>query len=90
MKKCTYCGKEYSDDTAQCLIDGQPLEGEELRVGAEKETLTFAGPITMPEATAPSRSRLTDRTLRIVEVTLVCAIAFNAGILSSFYFLWDP
>ncbi len=26
MKKCTYCGKEYPDETAVCDIDGQPLQ----------------------------------------------------------------
>src|SRR6266566_8428207 len=25
MKKCSYCGKEYSDEAAFCSIDGQPL-----------------------------------------------------------------
>lgn len=25
MKKCTWCGKEYSDDATACSIDGQPL-----------------------------------------------------------------
>ncbi len=25
MKKCTYCGKEYSDDASVCAIDGEPL-----------------------------------------------------------------
>lgn len=26
MKKCTYCGKEYPDETKACAIDSQPLE----------------------------------------------------------------
>ena len=26
MKKCTYCGKEYPDNTAVCAIDAEPLE----------------------------------------------------------------
>ncbi len=25
MKKCTYCGKEYPDETTACAVDGQPL-----------------------------------------------------------------
>lgn len=25
MKKCTYCGKEYTDEASECAIDGQPL-----------------------------------------------------------------
>jgi hypothetical protein len=30
MKKCTYCGKEFPDDTKACAFDGEPLG----RVGA--------------------------------------------------------
>jgi hypothetical protein len=26
MKKCIYCGREYSDDTSVCPADGKPLE----------------------------------------------------------------
>ena len=26
MKKCTFCGKEYSDDVLLCAIDGKPVE----------------------------------------------------------------
>jgi len=25
MKKCTYCGKEYTDDKMVCDLDGQPV-----------------------------------------------------------------
>jgi len=25
MKKCTYCGTEYTDEVTECMIDGQPL-----------------------------------------------------------------
>jgi len=25
MKQCTYCGKEYPDETVACEIDGQPV-----------------------------------------------------------------
>jgi hypothetical protein len=28
MKKCTWCGKEYSHDVLRCSVDGQPLSGE--------------------------------------------------------------
>ncbi|MGB6499824.1 MAG: hypothetical protein WBG19_00265 [Thermoplasmata archaeon] len=28
MKKCTYCGKEYSDDVLNCPLDGQPVTAE--------------------------------------------------------------
>ncbi len=26
MKRCTYCGAQYSDETSVCAIDGQPLK----------------------------------------------------------------
>jgi hypothetical protein len=26
MKKCSYCGTEYSDDTVECMVDHTPLE----------------------------------------------------------------
>jgi hypothetical protein len=26
MKKCTYCGKEYSEEIANCIIDGEPVK----------------------------------------------------------------
>lgn len=26
MKKCTYCGKEYTDDFTACQLDGESLE----------------------------------------------------------------
>jgi len=26
MKRCTYCGKDYPDETIACPIDGNPLE----------------------------------------------------------------
>lgn len=26
MKKCSYCGKRYSDEATQCAVDQQPLE----------------------------------------------------------------
>jgi hypothetical protein len=35
MKKCSYCGKEYPDDTAVC-----PLDGESLSLPAERKKVT--------------------------------------------------
>lgn len=46
MKKCSYCGAEYSDDTALCAIDGTPLESSNPALDeAEPEftTLTVRG-----------------------------------------------
>ena len=32
MKRCSYCGKEYGDETEVCLIDGKPLGDEPPRI----------------------------------------------------------
>jgi len=32
MKTCSYCGKRYPDDVAVCLIDGQPLDGNDANL----------------------------------------------------------
>jgi membrane protease YdiL (CAAX protease family) len=78
MKTCPYCGKEYPDEAVRCLIDGQPL------VGGEPPPLP--SPVPMPEAPAPpSPITLTDRQMRIIEVVLVCGIAFGSNILSSLH-----
>jgi hypothetical protein len=37
MKKCTYCGKEYSDEATVCAIDGQPVTGESATADAPKQ-----------------------------------------------------
>jgi uncharacterized membrane protein YvbJ len=32
MKRCSYCGKEYTDDVTICPLDGEPvINQEELR-----------------------------------------------------------
>jgi hypothetical protein len=31
MKKCTYCGKEYPDETTVCTVDGQPVAAVVVR-----------------------------------------------------------
>jgi len=47
MKKCTYCGKEYGDETSICAIDGEPLtkfppepESEPAKPVEEEKTAT--------------------------------------------------
>ncbi|HLX70707.1 MAG TPA: hypothetical protein VKV04_13855 [Verrucomicrobiae bacterium] len=41
MKKCSYCGKEYSDEATLCSIDEQPLESPEgqERTGISRRTV---------------------------------------------------
>jgi hypothetical protein len=45
MKKCTYCGKEYTNEASECVIDGQPLasfppEPELIAADLQDETKT--------------------------------------------------
>jgi membrane protease YdiL (CAAX protease family) len=80
MKKCPYCGKEYPDDVERCLIDDEILLGGELP-SATKEIIV--DPSTQITNLVPSAVNLTDRQMRIIEVVLVCLIAFGTSILSS-------
>jgi membrane protease YdiL (CAAX protease family) len=79
MKTCSYCGKEYPDSELTCLIDGQPLIGEEIPApyadGNQPEA-TIAIPVVVKS--------MSERRLLIIEVVLVCVLAFGGSILSSF------
>jgi membrane protease YdiL (CAAX protease family) len=82
MKKCTYCGKEYFDDVAQCVIDGAVLQIEEPPPPIITET---SNPPPATSSLAPRM--LSDRRLRIFELALVCVIAFGGSIwASAFHF----
>lgn len=86
MKKCPYCGKEYPDDVARCLIDDEVLLGGELQVSPGSEEANT--PALIPTQTAesevlPPTKPWTDQQLRLFEVVLVCVIAFGGSILSS-------
>lgn len=48
MKKCTYCGKEYSDDKLVCEVDAQPLSDLPV-IGDTPEAVT-AGKIAYTDA----------------------------------------
>ena len=76
MKKCPYCGKEYADDVARCLIDDEPLC---LMSGDD------ANPQTSPpiQPSKPPFAFSSDRQMRICELTLVCIVAFSGPILAS-------
>ncbi|HEV2437409.1 MAG TPA: CPBP family intramembrane glutamic endopeptidase [Verrucomicrobiae bacterium] len=79
MKTCPYCGKEYPDDAVRCLMDDQPLEG------GEPSPLPPPTPLSEAPAPPPCPAVLTDRQMRIIELVLVCGIAFGSSILSSLY-----
>lgn len=87
MKKCTYCGKNYPDDVARCLIDN------ELLSGGEPQALTGVEEISDPVAPPPltlaplPATTWTERQFCIFEILLVCTIAFGSSILASGHFL---
>ena len=85
MKRCTYCGREYSDDISQCLVDDQPVEGatETIVPAVLGQPPIKAAVLTRPRLGA----KPTDRQLRIIEIGIVCLIAFGGSILASFYVL---
>jgi membrane protease YdiL (CAAX protease family) len=94
MKKCSYCGKEYPDSAAECPIDRMPLTGGERQdppVGEEIAVAAAPAPLSpllsVPAAPIPT-APWTDRQIRVIEILLVCAVAFGSSILvSTFHFL---
>jgi membrane protease YdiL (CAAX protease family) len=93
MKKCPYCGKEYPDEVVRCLMDGEFLAVGEAEPSHDlEESPASAAPpsltASMPTGANPTPGRTwTDRQTRIIELTLVCAVAFGSGILSSAHHL---
>jgi hypothetical protein len=94
MKKCPYCGKEYSDDIERCVTDNELLLGGNPQTPQGNEeitTSTTSSPLfKIASAIISSATPWTERQLCIFEVVLVCAIAFGGGILSSAYYLLVP
>jgi membrane protease YdiL (CAAX protease family) len=87
MKKCPYCGKEYPDDVARCLIDDELLLGGESQPSHDVgEIAASASPPPLPaseSAASPKTAPWSDQQLLIMEIVLVCMIAFGGLILSS-------
>ncbi|HUA66000.1 MAG TPA: CPBP family glutamic-type intramembrane protease, partial [Alphaproteobacteria bacterium] len=81
MKKCPNCGREYPDDAMVCLIDERPLSAQTPPPVLEELS---AGTLATPPAPV-RRIPLTGRQMEIIEVILVCLIAFGASILASTY-----
>jgi membrane protease YdiL (CAAX protease family) len=86
MKKCSYCGREYPDDAVRCLIDENPLSGG-LPDRPVEDEISVLGPVFDPPK--PSKAILTDRQMEIIEVILVCVIAFGVSILGSIFLLFN-
>jgi hypothetical protein len=78
MKKCPYCGKEYSDDVERCLTDNELLLGDEQQLSPKTEEADVSTLLGAFEAAAPPPAvPWTDQQFRIFEVVLVCVIAFG-------------
>jgi len=77
MKTCTYCGKEYPDDSVLCPVDGNPLSKGGSDVPENTKTLPPVLPPPLPRAV------WTDRQIRTFELFLICTIAFGSSILLS-------
>jgi membrane protease YdiL (CAAX protease family) len=87
MKKCPYCGKEYPDDVKRCLTDNEILLGGKTPMPEAEQNAVTVLPSLSPQKflTTPRTALWTDRQLLIMEVVLVCAIAFGGNILASFH-----
>ena len=70
MKKCRYCGTEYSDDVAFCPIDRQPLDVTQPEITPSRDK-------------SPSAGFGIRALARIVDAIFGILIGFAAGILAS-------
>lgn len=88
MKKCPWCGLEYPYTTTTCPTDGTTLVETVL---APLPLVAAAGPVPLespPRAIAATRPDIPDQRLRIIELLLVCLLAFGGSLLvSTFMFL---
>ena len=87
MKKCPYCGKEYSDDVTRCLVDNELLSGQESQPPTDQSEIADPVPPSLAVASLPT-AIWTERQLCIIEIVLVCTIAFGGSILVSGHFLF--
>ena len=88
MKRCPYCGREYPDEVEHCPIDHRLLRGGAVPPPLPSASAQIAArPVPPLLSAAAAKPKLTDRQQRIIELLLVCIIAFGGGILISGYFL---
>lgn len=93
MKTCTACGKEHLDDAIHCLVDGTPLAGGELQpaVGVAAVAILDSPlpPIISTEPVPLATARWTERQILLIEILVVCSVAFGGSIFVSVYSLFS-
>lgn len=72
MKRCQYCGAQYSDEVVTCVSDGHPLDGSE-------ESLEGARHIPAPRVHCPACGAADDYTLTVALKSSWSWLAFLAG-----------
>ncbi len=87
MKKCTYCGKEYTDDIAVCATDAQPLAqvSEQAQVDEPLKPRGAAadGTALTSENQNPTKGSSSDKGAQfLVGVILAIGLLFAGG--------WSP
>jgi hypothetical protein len=72
MKKCTYCGKEYSDEALVCVFDQEPLQSDIAAPVSNSEGIpsTPATPTTPPATTLSAEKSRENRQLLYLNVAV--------------------
>src|SRR5262249_11401009 len=90
MRKCTYCGREYPDGALRCLVDEQPLTGGEPPPPLSTDAPSIENVQPAVVASAAQTLAGAERRERIIEVVILCTVAFGGSILVSTYRLFNP
>jgi len=77
MRKCPYCRQEYPDDVERCPVDEHTL------TGGPPAPLPPEVPAAPEPAPLPAAPVFSDRQMRIIELTMVCVLAFGYSFISS-------
>jgi hypothetical protein len=83
VKKCTYCGKEYSDEVTVCELDAQRL------IGPDGSSLPLPNEVHKVPKAAPSYVILPDGRIRFLKATfrdiLLSVVIPPVGFLVGFF-----